>query len=357
MQKKLSKASLRKPMSILKKFFPISMLPLRHYRSRWLTVKDYMEKHELSHLAPAVCKSYLFELYKGRAHRELTVEEKLVEKSVMVLSEFMETGSIVKKCKVRYLDDANGAVMKRFLAYKQSRCLKQVTLDKTESHLSSFNLWLSTHNIPKVQDINHRHIIDFISSLEHHKKALIHDTQMDLRGFFTFVYEQGLVTNNMAAFIPRDNYQAQAKLPSYYSEQEIEQLLKSVDRGTNVGKRDYAILTLAAFLGLRAADIARLMFANLQWERQAIVLTQYKTGKDIVLPLLPVVGNALIDYIQYSRPLSDRPYIFLLVVSPFLPVRPQTIAGMINRRFAGALNPLTEDTARMRFATASLRSS
>jgi site-specific recombinase XerD len=295
-----------------------------------------MGKHELSHLTPAVCNSFLHELYQGRSHKELTNHEKLIEKAVIVLSEFMQTGSVVKKCKIRYLDGLIGEVMKRFLAYKQSRCLQQVTLDKIESHLSAFNFWLSAHNIFSVQDIGHRHILDFITSLEPHKKALIHDTLMDLRGFFTFLYEQRLITSNMAAFIPKDNYQMQAKLPSYYSEQEIDQLLKSVDRGTNVGKRDYAILALAAFIGLRASDIARLQFANLHWERQAIVLTQYKTGKDLVLPLLPIAGNALIDYIQYSRPLSDQPYIFLLVTSPFHPVRSQTIAGMINRRFSGA---------------------
>jgi len=93
---------------------------------------------------------------------------------------------------------------------------------------------------------------------------------------------------------------------------------------------------LAAYLGLRASDIAHLRFENLHWEQNTIILTQYKTGKLITLPLIPVVGNALLDYIQFARPKSDEQYIFLLALSPFLPVRPQTIAGMINRRFSNA---------------------
>ena len=93
---------------------------------------------------------------------------------------------------------------------------------------------------------------------------------------------------------------------------------------------------LAAYLGLRACDIAHLRFENLHWDQNTIILSQYKTGKNITLPLLPVVGNALLDYIQYGRPKSDEQYIFLLIISPFLPVRPQTIAGMINRRFSYA---------------------
>ncbi len=52
--------------------------------------------------------------------------------------------------------------------------------------------------------------------------------------------------------------------------------------------------------------------------------------------MLAVVRNTLLDYIQYGRPTSDGQYIFLLVVSPFLPIRAQNIAGMINRRFSYA---------------------
>jgi len=309
---------------------------LRHYRQRWLPVKDYMEKNGLKYISPTVCKSFLNQLYNGRLHRDLTDNEKLIVKSVSVLCEFIETGAVIKKHKVRYLDGAIGSAIKDFLFLKQSRRLKEVTIDKIECHLSTFNFWLSTNGILNIRDISHRHIIDFIKSLDSHKKSLIHETLMDFRGFFTFLYDRGTITTNMANFIPKYNYQNQAKLPSYYTEKEIDQLLKSVDRGNIVGKRDYAILVLAAYLGLRACDIARLQFGNLRWDLQTIVLKQYKTGKDITLPLLPVVGNALIEYIQYARPLSDQQYIFLLVISPFLPVRSQTIAGMISRRFLNA---------------------
>lgn len=325
-----------KAYNYLKEEFSYNYVTLRHYRSRWLPVKEYMEKSRLKFIKPALCKEFLLEFYKGRTHEELTEKEKLIEKAVFVLSEFMETGSVQRKYKVRYLDGSIGLMMKDFLAYKRSLRLREVTLDKIESHMSNFNFWLSTNGILSINDIQHHHIITFIKSLDPHKKSLIHDTLMDLRGFFKFLYEKGIISTNISTFIPKDNYQKQAKLPSYYTEEEIEKLLKSVDRGNIVGKRDYAILVLAAYLGLRASDIARLRFENLHWDENTINLRQYKTDKNISLPLLPVVGNALLDYIQYGRPKSDDQYIFLLVISPFPPVRPQTIACIINRRFSYA---------------------
>lgn len=330
-----------KAYNYLKEEFFYKDVTLRHYRGRWFPVKEYMEKHGLKYISPAVCKDFLLQFYKGRTHKELTEKEKLIEKSVSVLSEFMENGSVQRKCKVRYLDGPIGLLMKNFLAYKQSLRLKQVTLDKIESHMSNFNFWLSANGIFSIHDIKHHHIITFIKSLDPNKKALIHDTLMDLRGFFKFLYEKGIITTNISAFIPKDNYQKQAKLPAYYTEEEIEKLLESVDRGNIVGKRDYAILVLAAYLGLRASDIARLRFENLHWDQDTIILRQYKTGKNVSLPLLPVVGNALLDYIQYGRPKSNEQYIFLFVISPFLPIRPQTIAGMIHRRFSHAGLKLT----------------
>ena len=325
-----------KAYNYLKEEFSYKYVTLRHYRSRWLPVKEYMEKNGLKFVSPVVCTDCLLELYQGRPHEELTGKEKSIEKSISVLNEYLENGSVQRRCKVRHLGGSIGLLMRDFLALKQSRRLKQITLEKMESHMSNFNFWLNTNGIFSINDIRHHHIITFIKSLDPYKKALIHDTLMDLRGFFKFLYEQGGIPTNIATFIPSDNYQMQAKLPSYYTEEEIEKLLKSVDRGNIVGKRDYAILVLAAFLGLRVSDIAHLRFENLHWVQNTIFLRQYKTGKNISLPLLPVVGNALLDYIQYGRPKSDEQYIFLLVISPFLPIRPQAIAGLINRRFACA---------------------
>jgi len=42
-------------------------------------------------------------------------------------------------------------------------------------------------------------------------------------------------------------------------------LLVSIDRGNPKGKRDYAIILMAARLGLRAQDICNLCFNNLKW--------------------------------------------------------------------------------------------
>ncbi len=115
--------------------------------------------------------------------------------------------------------------MKEFLAFKQSRLLSPQTIEKIESHLSNFNFWLSANSIFDISVIRQTHIISFIQSLDPNKNSLVHDTLMDLRGFFNHFYNNDLITTNFTRFIPNDNYKNQSRLPSYYTGGEINQLL------------------------------------------------------------------------------------------------------------------------------------
>ena len=74
-----------------------------------------------------------------------------------------------------------------------------------------------------------------------------------------------------------------------------------MDRGSPIGKRNYAILVIAAMLGIRDSDIAALTFDNLDWENSRIELVQKKTYEPLSLPLLPAVGEAIIDYLKNGR--------------------------------------------------------
>lgn len=98
-----------------------------------------------------------------------------------------------------------------------------------------------------------------------------------------------------------------------------------------VGKRDYAILLLATRLGLRASDICRLEFDHLDWDHNVIAFIQYKTKKSIELPLLTDVGEAIVNYLRYGRPISGHSEIFLSARPPYRPMFRWGINGVISR--------------------------
>ena len=105
----------------------------------------------------------------------------------------------------------------------------------------------------------------------------------------------------------------------------------SVEQSGPVGKRDYAILLLATRLGLRASDICRLEFDHLDWDHNVIAFIQYKTKKSIELPLLTDVGEAIVNYLRYGRPISGHSEIFLSARPPYRPMFRWGINGVISR--------------------------
>lgn len=102
-----------------------------------------------------------------------------------------------------------------------------------------------------------------------------------------------------------------------FSKQQIEKLLQTPDRSTPMGKRDAAMMLLAARTGLRGIDIVNLKFSEIDWHSNEITIVQHKTGKALSLPLFADVGNAISAYILSGRPKSDSEYIFLSTKAPY----------------------------------------
>ena len=109
---------------------------------------------------------------------------------------------------------------------------------------------------------------------------------------------------------------------------------ESISRTSNVGKRDYAMVTLCSRLGLRVSDVANLSFKDINWENNSINIIQYKTGNPLTLPLLSIVGNAIIDYLKNARPKSTSSRIFLSCRPPYGEMNPGSVHGAIAVAFS-----------------------
>lgn len=85
------------------------------------------------------------------------------------------------------------------------------------------------------------------------------------------------------------------------TDEELENIKQLLNAGI-LSLRDNAILHLLLYTGLRGIDIVQLKLQSIDWSRDCMKLVQSKTKTELELPLLPVVGNALYDYIITERP-------------------------------------------------------
>ena len=84
----------------------------------------------------------------------------------------------------------------------------------------------------------------------------------ELRSLLRFLYLQGLIGSDLAAAGPPVAGWRDTALPSTLAACEVAALLSSCDRSKLTGRRDYAILTLLARLGLRSCEVAGLELGN-----------------------------------------------------------------------------------------------
>lgn len=291
------------------------------YRKIWKQVREFMFSHGLPHYSNTVEEQFLRFKFQEKGRKELTVNQRVTYNGVKMLTEYYLTGRInVPAQPSKFPLDFRGPIGKivlNFLGHKQQRGMSRSSLHNYQRHLYEFMEYCEKQGIGSIEDIDLPILLHFVNQHDCDKRNVMMILISTLRIFMRYLFKQNLTVIDYSTKIPRYKTVAQPKIPSLYSKEEVERLLASVDRSSPIGKRNFAIILFAARLGLRASDISRLKFENINWDTNTIAINQVKTGKQLQLPLLPDIGNAVIDYLQYGRPDSEEPYVFLTGRPPY----------------------------------------
>jgi len=111
---------------------------------------------------------------------------------------------------------------------------------------------------------------------------------------------------------------------------DIQALLDGCDRGTDVGVRDYAIITLVARLGLRSIEVARLELGDVDWRAGELVV-RGKGRRQDRLPLPAEAGEALVAYLSGGRDPNGARRLFLTCRAPRGPIRADLVGDVVER--------------------------
>jgi integrase/recombinase XerD len=162
-----------------------------------------------------------------------------------------------------------------------------------------------------------------------------------LRMFVRFLTAEGRCRAGLVGAIPKIAHWRLSSLPGYLSSEDVERVIDCCDVSSRVGKRNRAILLLLARLGLRAGDIVKMRLQDIDW-KGAWVRVSGKGRRQTRLPLTQEVGDAIVSYMQESRPRSHADALFLRSHAPFRAFRShgavsQIVASTLRR--AGIKRP------------------
>jgi len=206
------------------------------------------------------------------------------------------------------------------------------TTDQLEHCLGRFCSWLEGCGVTDFGELTALHLRDFISSVACFRRATIATYTSALRGFLAYLFLEGLLERDLAPVVELPRVYSMSQPPQVLEEETVERLLAAVDRSSSLGKRDLAMLLLAARYGLRASDIRGLRFDHIHWREQRIVLVQSKTQRPLELPLLADVDHALASYIREGRPSCAAREIFVRHVAPIAPFAKRNNLWPVMRR-------------------------
>lgn len=122
-----------------------------------------------------------------------------------------------------------------------------------------------------------------------------------LRSLLGFLHVEGVIGRSLVGAVPSTASWRLSGLPRALEPGDLRRLLGSCDRATGTGRRDYAILTALARLGLRAGEVAALGLDDVDWRAGELVIVG-KGRRSERLPLPVDVGEAIVDYLKADRP-------------------------------------------------------
>jgi integrase/recombinase XerD len=152
------------------------------------------------------------------------------------------------------------------------------------------------------------------------RRASIKGVATRLRSFLRWLHGTGQTARDLSTTVIAPVLYAFESIPSALRSQDVDKILAMAQQDhTARGQRDYAILMLLAKYGIRAGEVTRLRLDDVDWRKEVIRIRHTKTGVTSYLPLLPEVGEAILRYLQKSRPKTHFREIFLRTRAPYRP--------------------------------------
>jgi integrase len=290
------------------------------YRHAWMDVRRYFREHKTSMYDEQLLQQFIREIRSKRNDGSMKEWKwKINRKAALVLIEVANSGrfhwAIARENMIGSSPEIE-PIRDQYLSSLRCRNLSKSTIGM---HDYVFRKIIEFLGIETAEDL-------FLFSAENVRRVIVcfadlcNNRSMAtilpiLRSLLKALQVTGHIEKNLSGLV-MSGFLQKGSVTSYISPEDQKLRLTQLSKEP---KRTKAIILLAIKLGLRDGDICNLRFHEIDWQNDKIRLLQEKTGDPLVLPLLPDVGNAIMDYVLHERPKrGDRyPYVFLRQQAPY----------------------------------------
>jgi integrase/recombinase XerD len=228
-------------------------------------------------------------------------------------------------------DSFLGSAPGLFVSLRQERGLSEATVVQYRHYLRKLEDYLLNAGC-QLPDLSPAIISAFITECgKAVDKRSVQSLCSILKTSFRYLYRAGIIPRDLSKAIESPRRYRLSNVPRSISWAEVERMLQTVDRRSAAGSRDYTILLLLVTYGLRAREVAALTLDDVDWKRDRLHVRGRKAGHSTVYPLAPLVGEAILEYLQHGRPKSVERTLLLRSFAPFTPISGTAVSQRAQR--------------------------
>lgn len=218
-----------------------------------------------------------------------------------------------------------------YMQYLQDECgFSPVTLQRVRAQVGSFLDALGrTVERRRFKTLRAELIEDHLNRQAKDSPENLQSRGSSLRRFFHYCATHQHTHMDFSGLITPVRRYRHASLPKGMEDSALERVLGAIDKDTPNGARNYAIMILMMAYGLRAVSVAQLLLDDVDWQHARIRIRAQKGGKEVVLPLMDSVGDALIRYLRHRWRRTAFREMFLSVKAPVRPLNNLMISHLV----------------------------
>ncbi len=298
--------------------------------------KKYCNERGITTVTVPIMAEFLKEKYDIDYYNPSSAMQTVLRRPILILYEFFLTGTFCKTHQKERTIETPAQFKDFYLKFWSFINSQNIVIGSKKRKLwvmSEFLMYLNKIGINDITTIEVDTAHTYVSTLNRYARATKHVIVTVLRETLEWLYSEKLIRFTGRKAFPIIRKAPDTQILSYFSKDEIQKLLDSVRLDCAHGKRDFAILSILVYLGLRVSDLANIKFNNLDWNNNTINIIQIKTNNLVTLPFLDNIKIPLIDYLKNERcpKSSDEDYVFISTYAPFNKLVTSSFQRIVNK--------------------------
>lgn len=202
------------------------------------------------------------------------------------------------------------------------------TLNAYQLDLNEFNDFLQSEHL-SLESFEYKDARRYLAFLydKGHKRTSVSRKISTLRSLYQ--YWMSVDSDIQNPFIQLVHPKKEHHLPSFFYEEEMEKLFKTLDDGKKTNIRDRVILELLYATGIRVSELVHIQISDIDLN-YAFVKVLGKGNKERIVPFGEYCQSAIVDYIEQFRSQMRLDHDFLIVNMRGKPITERGVRYVLN---------------------------